>query len=71
MAKMLPDLKYWGESELLLSVEDISFANDKIGPGAPPIKTKAGCLATAQIDELIRLCLDGDGVSGPFLEKIL
>lgn len=158
-----PDLKYWGESELLLSVEDISFANDKIGPGAPPIKTKAGwltlfhtvdidknrgkngwepvwkkrycagvmlldlndpskiigmspnpllapetiyeteegfrtnvifpgglvdegdgsvkiyygasdtveCLATAQIDELIRLCLDGDGVSGPFLEKIL
>lgn len=39
-----PDLKYWGESELLLGVEDVPYANDKIGPGAPPIKTEAGWL---------------------------
>lgn len=39
-----PDLKYWGESQLLLAVEDVPYANDKIGPGAPPIKTKDGWL---------------------------
>ena len=41
-----PDLKYWGNSQLLLGVEDVPFANDKIGPGAPPIKTKKGWLTT-------------------------
>ena len=39
-----PDLKYWGNSHLLMGVEDVSFANDKIGPGAPPIKTEKGWL---------------------------
>ncbi len=39
-----PDLKYWGESQLILGVEDVPYANDKIGPGAPPIKTKDGWL---------------------------
>lgn len=39
-----PDLKFWGESELLLSVENVPFANDKVGPAAPPIKTKQGWL---------------------------
>ena len=39
-----PDLKFWGESELLLAVEDVPFANDKLGPAAPPIKTDAGWL---------------------------
>lgn len=39
-----PDLKYWGESKLLLGVEDVPYANDKIGPGAPPVKTEAGWL---------------------------
>ncbi len=39
-----PDLKFWGESELLLAVENVPFANDKIGPGAPPIKTDKGWL---------------------------
>ncbi len=49
-----PDLKYWGENELLLGVEDVPFANDKIGPAAPPIKTKKGWLTTfhaVDIDE--------------------
>lgn len=39
-----PDLKFWGESELLLGVEHVPFANDKIGPAAPPIKTSKGWL---------------------------
>jgi len=41
-----PDLRYWGNSRLLLAVEDVPFANDKIGPGAPPVKTPRGWLAT-------------------------
>lgn len=41
-----PDLKYWGNSNLLFAVENIPFANDKVGPAAPPIKTKAGWLMT-------------------------
>lgn len=39
-----PDLRYWGDHKLVLGVEDVPFANDKIGPGAPPIKTEAGWL---------------------------
>lgn len=38
------DLVFWGKSELLLAVEDVPYANDKIGPGAPPIKTEKGWL---------------------------
>ncbi len=41
-----PDLRYWGDHELVLAVEDVPFANDKTGPAAPPIKTKKGWLAT-------------------------
>ncbi len=47
------DMKYWGDSKLLMGVEDVPFANDKIGPGAPPIKTEAGWLVlfhTVDID---------------------
>ncbi len=39
-----PDLKYWGNTELLLAVEQVPFANDKLGPAAPPIKTDKGWL---------------------------
>lgn len=39
-----PDLRYWGNSKLVLATEDVPFCNDKIGPGAPPVKTKAGWL---------------------------
>ncbi len=49
-----PDLRYWGDSQLLLAVEDVPFANDKIGPAAPPIKTEKGWLTTfhaVDIDE--------------------
>ena len=41
-----PDLRYWGDSRLLLAVEDVPFANAKVGPGAPPVKTRAGWLTT-------------------------
>ncbi len=41
-----PDLQYWGNSKLLLTVEAVPFANDKIGPAAPPIKTGEGWLTT-------------------------
>ena len=39
-----PDLVYWGESSLVLAVEDVPFANNKIGPAAPPVRTKQGWL---------------------------
>lgn len=38
------DLKYWGNSKLVLGAEKVKFANRKIGPGTPPIKTKYGWL---------------------------
>jgi beta-1,4-mannooligosaccharide/beta-1,4-mannosyl-N-acetylglucosamine phosphorylase len=41
-----PDLAYWGNAQLVLGVEDVPYANDKIGPGAPPIRTPRGWLAT-------------------------
>ena len=41
-----PDLAYWGNTQLVLGVEDVPFANDKIGPAAPPVKTKKGWLTT-------------------------
>ena len=41
-----PDLKYWGNNNLVMGVEDIPYANDKIGPAAPPIRTKKGWLTT-------------------------
>lgn len=39
-----PDLRYWGDSSLLLPVEQVPFANDKVGPGAPPVRTDRGWL---------------------------
>jgi len=39
-----PDLKYWGNTHCVLGVEHVPFANDKIGPAAPPIKTERGWL---------------------------
>jgi beta-1,4-mannooligosaccharide/beta-1,4-mannosyl-N-acetylglucosamine phosphorylase len=41
-----PDLKYWGNTELLLGLKQVPFANDKIGPAAPPIRTSKGWLTT-------------------------
>lgn len=41
-----PDLKYWGNAQLVLAVEQVPFANDKLGPAAPPVRTKKGWLTT-------------------------
>lgn len=41
----MPVYSNWGKSRLVLAVEDVPFCNDKIGPGAPPIKTDEGRLA--------------------------
>ena len=41
-----PDLRYWGDHELVLGAEEVPFANSKIGPAAPPIKTPHGWLTT-------------------------
>jgi beta-1,4-mannooligosaccharide/beta-1,4-mannosyl-N-acetylglucosamine phosphorylase len=40
------DMVYWGDSRLVLGVEHVPFANDKIGPAAPPVKTSKGWLTT-------------------------
>jgi beta-1,4-mannooligosaccharide/beta-1,4-mannosyl-N-acetylglucosamine phosphorylase len=39
-----PDLRFWGESSLVLAVEDVPYANNKIGPAAPPVRTDKGWL---------------------------
>ena len=41
-----PDLRFWGNHSLVMGVEDVPFANDKIGPAAPPVKTEKGWLTT-------------------------
>ena len=40
------DLRLWGDSELVLNMRTVTWCNDKIGPAAPPIKTKKGWLTT-------------------------
>jgi len=39
-----PDCVHWGNTQLVLGSEKISWCNSKIGPGAPPIKTQKGWL---------------------------
>jgi len=40
------DLRAWANPTLLLAVEDVPFANRKLGPAAPPVKTSRGWLTT-------------------------
>lgn len=39
-----PDLRYWGDSKLIMMPEKYHWDEMKIGPGAPPIKTPKGWL---------------------------
>ena len=39
-----PDLKFWGESKLIMKPMQYHWDEMKIGPGAPPIKTDKGWL---------------------------
>jgi beta-1,4-mannooligosaccharide/beta-1,4-mannosyl-N-acetylglucosamine phosphorylase len=41
-----PDLRFWGDSNLLISGDEIPFCNCKMGPAAPPVKTSRGWLTT-------------------------
>lgn len=47
-----PDLIHWGKSKLLSGVEDYPFANNKIGPGAPPVRTDKGWLVFTHVVDL-------------------
>jgi beta-1,4-mannooligosaccharide/beta-1,4-mannosyl-N-acetylglucosamine phosphorylase len=40
-----PDLIYWGRHEPLLCVEDIPYANARLGAGTPPVRTEWGWLS--------------------------
>jgi predicted GH43/DUF377 family glycosyl hydrolase len=40
-----PDLKYWGESKLIMKPLQYHWDEMKIGPGAPPVKTERGWLS--------------------------
>jgi beta-1,4-mannooligosaccharide/beta-1,4-mannosyl-N-acetylglucosamine phosphorylase len=40
------DGRYWGNSHLVLGSEQVPYANCKIGPAAPPVKTDRGWLTT-------------------------
>ncbi|OGV48746.1 MAG: glycosidase [Lentisphaerae bacterium GWF2_52_8] len=40
------DLRSWGEPALVLGMEEVPFANDKLGPAAPPVRTSKGWLTT-------------------------
>ena len=39
-----PDLRFWGEAQLIMRPEPYHWDEMKIGPGAPPIRTDAGWL---------------------------
>ncbi len=39
-----PDLVHWGDHRFVLDRGSIPFANDKVGPGAPPVLTDRGWL---------------------------
>ncbi len=57
------DLEHWGDAELLLGVEDVPFANVKIGGGPPPILTPHGYIllfhAVDDDDERLMVYKDG------------
>jgi predicted GH43/DUF377 family glycosyl hydrolase len=40
-----PDLKYWGESKLIMKPLQYHWDEMKIGPGAPPVKTSRGWIS--------------------------
>ena len=41
-----PDLRHWANSRHILATGEILFANSKMGPGAPPVRTRKGWLST-------------------------
>ncbi len=47
------DLRYWGDTRLVLGSEEVPYANSKIGPAAPPIRTERGWLCTIHAVEKV------------------
>ncbi|RYG43988.1 glycosidase [bacterium] len=48
-----PDLKHWGEHELVLGIDQVPYANDRIGAGSPPVRTEKGWLVLLHtVDEI-------------------
>jgi len=39
-----PDLHYWGNHQTVLGTRNVPYANDKVGPGTPPVRTPSGWL---------------------------
>lgn len=52
-ASASPDLRYWGDTRLVLGSEELPYVNLKIGPGAPPLRTSAGWLAAIHATEKV------------------
>ena len=52
------DLRLWGESKAVLMPPQVPFANFKIGPAAPPVKTAAGWLTAFHAVEVVDQPLD-------------
>ncbi|MBP6507521.1 MAG: glycoside hydrolase family 130 protein [Opitutaceae bacterium] len=53
------DLCYWGKNAPVLGPDDVPYVNNKIGPAAPPVRTRAGWLTPIHAvwkDETKRLC---------------
>jgi beta-1,4-mannooligosaccharide/beta-1,4-mannosyl-N-acetylglucosamine phosphorylase len=48
-----PDLCFWGKHKLLLDACKVPFAKGKIGPAAPPVKTKAGWLTSFHAVQIV------------------
>jgi beta-1,4-mannooligosaccharide/beta-1,4-mannosyl-N-acetylglucosamine phosphorylase len=40
-----PDLRFWGDTRFVTDRHAFPYAGDKVGPGAPPVRTEAGWLA--------------------------
>ncbi len=49
-----PNLVHWGEGRLLLPAEKVPFANSKIGPAAPPVRTPYGWLTLFHAVQTVR-----------------
>jgi beta-1,4-mannooligosaccharide/beta-1,4-mannosyl-N-acetylglucosamine phosphorylase len=47
-----PDSRYWGEHRLVIPREEYPWVNDKIGPGAPPVRTDEGWLCITHAVDL-------------------
>lgn len=52
-ASRSPDLRFWGDTRLVLGSEEVPYANSKIGPAAPPIRTERGWLCTIHAVEKV------------------